>query len=102
MNWNKDDLVYVQCAKCAHFVDPNEPADIAQYDVAPYVHLDDGEKEHDHDAQPGPTAMPLREWKRLHPELFQKGLDGKIGPNSAHFGARRTSLLKSAEAPMGD
>ena len=82
------DVSYEMCGHrgCWHFVDDN-PAFGDYPGLAEYEHLDDGEKEHDHDATPGGDIRTLDEWQRAHPELFTGYGDGKIGPNSALFPA---------------
>jgi hypothetical protein len=67
---------------CLHFVDAN-PAYGDGPGIAEYDHLDDGEKDHDHDAIRGGGIRTLAGWKALRPELFAEYADGKIGPNSA-------------------
>jgi hypothetical protein len=74
------DPEYTLCALCVHFVEPNDAG--ADLDLAAWIHLDDGEKEHDHDATPSTLVATLDEWKRVRPDLFVKYADGKIGPNS--------------------
>ena len=74
---------YTLCVGCDHFVDPNdEPG------CAPFVHLEDGEQEFDHDAEPSNQVHTLEEWRKLRPDLFVKHEDGKIGPNSLHHSRR--------------
>jgi hypothetical protein len=75
---------YELCAHCWHFIEPNIGGTPA-FPVADYVHLDNGEKEHDHDATPSGDARTLDEWKTGIPELFVTYADGRIGPNSANF-----------------
>ena len=79
-----------KCILCWHFIEENDadprlmiPAGYGG--VAPYIHLDDGEKEHDHDAAPSGDARTLAAWKTAHPELFRRFRDGKTGPNSPLF-----------------
>lgn len=67
---------------CMHFIEEN---DVQGEGIAPYLHLDDGEKEHDHDAIPSGIIHTLTEWSKIWPELFRKYPDGKIGPNSSQF-----------------
>ena len=50
-----------------------------------WEHLEDGEQEFDHDAEPSEESMTLCEWHAKRPELFVKLSDDKIGPNSSHF-----------------
>jgi hypothetical protein len=68
---------YELCAKCNHFVDPTGDGH--------YEHLEDGEQEFDHDAEPSGEVHTGAEWKRLRPDLFKTYPDGKIGPNSLWF-----------------
>ena len=75
------DTIYIKCAFCDHFVEPNSDFEKG-YSLAAYIHLDDGEKDHDHDADPRGGAHTLEEWKALRPDFFKKHEDGKIGPNS--------------------
>lgn len=77
-----DNHVYAICRHCHHFVDPAD-ADAIEGGPAPFVHLEDGEQEFDHDAEPAGQAT-LSEWKRRRPDLFHEYPDGKIGPNSSH------------------
>lgn len=60
---------YYKCVKCDHFVDGG-------------THLDDGEKDHTHQAIAGIPGKTLRQWKKDRPDLFREHPDGKIGPNS--------------------
>ncbi len=81
---------YEKCAHCWHFIEPNDADDgTPGFRVAPYVHLDDGEKDHDHDAAPSGDIRTLDQWKADHPELFAEYGDGKTGPNSSLFGEQR-------------
>jgi len=97
-----DDTVYMICRHCDHFVDKNDDASIAE-GCAEYSHLEDGEQEFDHDAEPryGPSCIgrALGAWKRLRPDLFKKHPDGKIGPNSIlHHSRRGKSTSHEEEA----
>lgn len=74
---------YTKCAYCDHFVEENIPDEPG---IAPYIHNDDGEKEHDHDAVPSTESHTLKEWNDIKPELFTLYHDGKIGPNSEYYG----------------
>jgi hypothetical protein len=79
---------YEKCAHCWHFIEPNYETQIPGYaalKLAEHVHLDDGEKEHDHDAAPSGDIRTLDEWKRDQPSLFHMYDDGKTGPNSSLF-----------------
>lgn len=79
-------IEYEMCAHlgCMHFVQPND-AFKPGYGIAEYIHLDDGEKEHNHEAIPSGVTHSLEEWRALWPELFHRFPDGKVGPNSKHF-----------------
>ena len=76
---------YEMCAQCWHFVEPNDAPPAPPFTLASYVHLDDGEKEHDHDATPSGDGRTLGAWRDAYPGLFVTYADGKIGPNSMHF-----------------
>lgn len=78
--------VYELCGqpKCPHFIVENDCYELDKT-LAPYIHLDDGEKEHDHDAFPSFIIYTLEEWRVMWPELFETYSDGKIGPNSSQF-----------------
>lgn len=91
-------MAYTQCLHCDHFVEVNEDFverndKTDQLGLSEYYHLDDGEKEHEHDAVPGLT-LTGEEWQRIRPELFDMFEDRKIGPNSALFDAY---MLKRAQ-----
>jgi hypothetical protein len=88
----EDELNYEKCAHCWHFVQPNYETQIPGYahlTLAEYVHLDNGEKEHDHDAAPSGDVRTLGTWKRDQPALFHRYADGSTGPNSSLFQADR-------------
>ena len=76
-------MMRTMCYFCNHFIEENDGAEKGQ---AKYVHLDDGDKDHDHDAQPG-MSNPVSWWKRELSHLFKEYPDGKVGPNSVHFDA---------------
>lgn len=86
---------YHLCKHCDHFVEPNEQdresysdtQDRESYSIAAYDHLEDGEQEFDHDAEPG-DAHTLEEWYGIRPDLFKPYPDGKIGPNSSYHSQR--------------
>lgn len=102
---NMDNVSYSLCKHCEHFVDENygaeedfpgkvfdplnpPPAGTDSTDwVAKYVHLEDGEQEFDHNAEPGETHTG-DEWATLRPDLFHEYPDGKIGPNSIQHSQR--------------
>ena len=77
-----DDFLYEMCGDefCYHFIEDN-PDD----GFAAYIHLDDGDKEYDHDAIPSGQIHKLSWWRMAWPQLFLTFPDGKIGPNSKHF-----------------
>lgn len=101
-----DDIRYHQCKHCDHFVEPNDCLndgfgekikegetavyfrdEHGEFGVAKFIHLDDGDQEYDHDAEPGEEHTG-REWKLLRPDLFTKHPDGAIGPNSSYHNRR--------------
>lgn len=86
---NTDSQLYVICKHCDHFVDDNDlPSDLSGAELerfARFIHLNSGEKDHDHEAEPGARMQTLREWKQERPDLFVRFPDGKIGPNSEYF-----------------
>lgn len=84
-------LNYEKCAKCWHFIEPNDVGPDEFFTYAEYLHLDNGEKEHDHDAAPSGDIRTLEQWEHDHPELFTEYSDGEIGPNSVYFKGRDTS-----------
>lgn len=67
------------CQHCDHFVEPNPDAE-TDASLAKFLHMDDGDQEYDHDAEPS-TDTDRPDLLRLYP-------DGKIGPNSM-FHSRR-------------
>lgn len=79
--------VYEMCGNenCWHFIEDNSASFYPGMNIAEYVHLDDGEKEYDHDAIPSGDIFTLDEWRNRHPFLFKEFPDDKVGPNSAHF-----------------
>lgn len=79
-------MVYTLCTRCDHFVDAND----GPPGVSPFIHLENGEQEFDHDAEPG-ESRTLDEWRSVRPDLFALHADGMIGPNSAHH-CRRGKL----------
>lgn len=83
----ENNLPYEMCGNpaCAHFIESND-AYVPGYGISEFNHLDDGEKEHDHDALPSGVVKTLREWAEIWPALFATYPDGKIGPNSKFFG----------------
>lgn len=78
---NMDNQTYTLCQHCDHFVDENDGS------ASGYLHLEDGEQEFDHDAEPGETKTK-QEWKKARPDLYQQHSDGKIGPNSFYHSRR--------------
>ena len=81
------DDYYELCKGCWHFVEDND-SDYQYFHAAPYIHLDDGEVEYDHDAEPSGVRYELITWSVNFPELFTIYADGKIGPNSTNFVGR--------------
>lgn len=78
--------MYYKCRHCDHFV---ERSNNGEPGAAEWVHLDDGEQEYDHDAEPGVVAgKTLSDWQQARPELFERHADDKIGPNSIHHDRR--------------
>ena len=86
MNAVFDVFVNVQCKHCKFFIEQNfvtegedGPGPIKTFrtyfefvdgnKMARYTHLDYGDTDHDHDAEPG-IAMTSEEWTVKHPELF--------------------------------
>lgn len=74
---------YTLCKHCDHFVDLEDGSLYGQ-EKDFWVHLDNGYKEHDHDAEPSSQSMVLSEWEEARPDLFVEHPDGNIGPNSKH------------------
>jgi hypothetical protein len=82
-----DGRTYELCARCDHFVDFHE--ETTERGVrAGYAHLDDGEQDYDHAAEPSNVRKTLAEWRRDRPGLFTLYPDGKVGPNSAYHEPR--------------
>lgn len=77
--------VYNKCAHCDHFIEPHE-AD------GEYRHLDDGEQNYDHDAEPAGESHTVAEWMEQRPDLFVLHSDGKVGPNSSLHGDRHGKI----------
>lgn len=74
------EIEYEICAKCDHFIE----FDQVLLDGSPhFLHLDDGEKEHDHSAASSGDSRMLIDWRLQRPDLFTEYADGAIGPNSA-------------------
>lgn len=95
------------CKHCDHFVEENTSTGTG---LAPFLHLDDGEQEYDHDAEPFGPDRTLLTWQLRRPDLFHKFADGKIGPNSTLYIPRRgkvdecpseSSPAPSASTPGG-
>jgi hypothetical protein len=83
-----DTQEYTICKHCDHFVDQNYPdGQTVPEGVAKYIHLEDGEQEFDHDAEPG-TVRTLALWKLVRPDLFHEYPDEAIGPNSKYHSRR--------------
>ena len=79
------DRLVTQCSHCCHFIEENT-AYKGEPGIAKFVHVDAGEQEYSHEADPGITKL-LSEWKISCPDLFKLFADGKAGPNSAHYEA---------------
>jgi hypothetical protein len=90
---------YQLCKECDHFVDDNPAYDDGDAILlAKYDHLEDGEQEFDHEAEPWMAAgeATLMTWREARPDLFYVYPDGKIGPNS-RFHSRRGKV----DRPVG-
>ncbi len=87
-------IIYTLCKHCDHFVEPNEEHE-THPEYAAFYHLEDGEQEFDHDAEPG-ESHTIDEWNELRPDLFQEHPDGKIGPNSVFHSQRGKLPLDAA------
>lgn len=85
-NTCKSSYLYTICSRCDHFVEFDEDAQV-------YTHLDDGEKEYDHNAIPH-TTLHGNVWQAVRPDLFFKYADGKIGPNSKFHTHRQEFVNK--------
>jgi len=72
-----DNTQYSLCKHCDHFVDENYPLEEG---LAQFIHLEDGQQEFDHDAEPGETKSG-DEWGKQRPDLFKEHADA-VGPNS--------------------
>lgn len=92
------------CKHCDHFVEQNylddDKIEIVSSTVIDlidanggkmrqcrYIHLEDGEQEFDHDADPSGEIHTPEEWGKLRPDLFIKHPDA-IGPNSKYHSQR--------------
>jgi hypothetical protein len=82
------ELPFTLCRHCDHFVEANDPLTTAPPGTAPFIHLEDGEQEFDHDPEAGDETHSLEDWQRLRPVLFREYPDGAIGPNSRHHSRR--------------
>lgn len=83
-----ENVGYTLCRHCDHFVEANEPPDS---DADKFLHLEEGQQEFDHAAEPSAQVHTLAQWRELRPDLFKKHRDGRIGPNSK-FHSRRGKL----------
>ena len=89
----ENDPTYEMCGNefCYHFIEENpsyskdNPFSYGGDLIAQFIHLDDGEKEYDHDAIPSGMIHRFSWWKMAWPQLFTGYPDGKIGPNSRYF-----------------
>jgi hypothetical protein len=82
---------YRMCRHCDHFVEGNSAYDEVHPNLAAYIHLEDGDQEFDHDADPGrwpDDGWTLAWWREREPDLFFAYPDGKIGPNSKFHNRR--------------
>jgi hypothetical protein len=81
MTGQQGSLIFEMCGHsgCSHFITANPAAGPG---LAAFDHLDDGDKEHDHDAVPGGGTGTLATWRTTRPDLFVMYADGRIGPNS--------------------
>lgn len=82
-----ESLPYTMCKFCDHFVDSDTTIGETD-DESVWDHLEDGEQEFDHNAEPSSKAYTLAAWRERKPDLFKTYEDGKIGPNSAHHSRR--------------
>lgn len=96
------------CKHCDHFVEENSiegmgwtlvgktPTTITvridnegnEMNLCRYIHLENGEQEFDHNAEPCTVSQSLDEWKVLRPDLFKEHPDAAIGPNSIYHSQR--------------
>lgn len=91
----QDDALYEKCGHsgCWHFIEDNSgesegtvASDWYKGEMPDlWLHLDNGDKYHDHVAIPSGERRTLREWEEIHPELFKAFKGGDIGPNSKYF-----------------
>jgi len=72
---------YERCRRCLHFVDLNA---CEGEDLAEYIHLEDGETDFTHDAEPSGIIMSLEKWQEIRSELFPYS-----GETDEEFLARR-------------
>jgi hypothetical protein len=78
-------IMYTKCKWCDHFVDEDD-----------LIHMDDGDKDHDHVAELSDMTYNFYEWQYNRPDLFVLHPDGKIGPNSKrHVQAGKAKLKNS-------
>jgi hypothetical protein len=98
---NEQERTYEMCAEpgCWHFVAPNDADDPPGITRAKYVHLDDGAKDHDHDARPTGYPRTLAWWRAVRPELFTEYGDRKTGPNSALFNPKAEGATMPRPSP---
>ncbi len=108
-----DSHVFAICKHCDHFVDVNTPPDspivsgtryttittddgTSNITQCRYIHLEDGEQEFDHDAEPG-ESHSLKEWHVLRPDLFMMHSDERVGPNSVCHSRRGKVACEGCE-----
>jgi len=72
---------YTLCKHCDHFVEEN-PSREGDPNLAKYIHLDDGDSEYTHNAEPSGDTRSIDRWKKERPDLFMSDEDGVVGPNS--------------------
>lgn len=80
-------LPYTMCKHCDHFVDSDTTIGDSD-DETVWDHLEDGEQEFDHNAEPSMKEFTLAAWRERRPDLFTTYDDGKTGPNSVHHSRR--------------
>jgi len=82
---NFDFEFYEMCRYCDHFIDVEWLIDDPDNPNIFLIHLDSGEKEHDHEPVRSKEIKRLIDWKAERPDLFTLYEDEFIGPNSMHF-----------------
>lgn len=72
------DVLLEKCSLCSYFIEENFPSDVLgaeQHNRPTYLHLDDGDITHDHNATPSGEIDTLRNWRDEHWELFANLMD---------------------------